>query len=658
MRLNFLVVLIFTLLALTEDIAAPQQPQKVHRIGWIALDGSRPSRDFMIGLRERGYIEGQSIVIDYRSAQGNKKRLPEIAAELVRLKPDVIVANGNDATDAARKATTTIPIVFKHGDPIWDRVAGSLAQPGKNLTGLSEVAFELAGKRLELLRDTFPQISHVAVLLSEDAPVHKRQFADMEKVAQVLGIQLQALPLHDLRLDFDSLFQRAISERANALFTLPNPSLFRHRTRLLEFAVKNRLPAIYPDSAFANAGGLMSYGVDYRDLNRRAAYYVDRILKGAKPADLPIEQPTKFELVINLEAAHQIGLTIPAKVLTWADRVIGDSSQLSERFAQTPSSAGGRQSAKIPRIGVLSIGRDNPSLDAFREGLHELGWVEGKNIAFEYRWGDGNEDRLPSLAAQLVHANVDVVVATNRRATLAVRRLTENIPIVDTFGGAGIRNLGHPTRNVTGLYFMPPRLGGKRLELLKEIIPKISRVAVLANVIEVDPTEEASVKEINAVARSLGFQLQILNVKKSDEIENAFASMVRRKSGALTVLTQGMFARNRAGIVELAAKSQLPAMYPDSRYTAAGGLMSYGPNHAEMYRRAAYFVDRILKGSKPAELPVEQPTKFELVINLKAAKQIGLTIPSKVLMWADRVIDDVNSMNVTPKWLKQSDLSQ
>ncbi|HEX9147105.1 MAG TPA: ABC transporter substrate-binding protein [Candidatus Binatia bacterium] len=313
---------IITLPGLSGGFAWAQQPQKVHRIGWIALDGFRPPRDFMTGLRERGYIEGQSIIIEYRSAQGSEERLSEIAAELVRLKPEVIVANGNSATDAARKATTTIPIVFKHGDPIWDRVAGSLAQPGKNLTGLSEIAFELAGKRLELLRDTFPKISRVAVLLDADGPVHRRQFADMEKVAQVLGIQLQALPLHDPRLDFDSLFQRAISERANALLTLPNPSLFRHRTRVLDFAAKNRLPAIYPDSAFANAGGLMSYGVDYRDLNRRAAYYVDRILKGAKPSELPVEQPTKFELVINLETAHQLGLTIPAKVLTWADRVI------------------------------------------------------------------------------------------------------------------------------------------------------------------------------------------------------------------------------------------------------------------------------------------------------------------------------------------------
>jgi putative ABC transport system substrate-binding protein len=322
MRSKLLLLLIVALLILAQDSARAQQPKKVPRIGWIAFDGSRPPGDFMTGLRERGYIERQSIIIEYRSAQGRAERLSEIAAELVRLKPDVIVANGNSATDAARKATTTIPIVFMHGDPVWDGTVGSLAQPGNNLTGLSVVSFELAGKRLELLRDTFPKISRVAVLLDADAPVHRRQFADMEKVAQALGVQLQALELRDSRLDFDSVFQRAISQRANAFLTLPNPIVTRHRTRVLEFAAKNRLPAIYPTSLFADAGGLMSYGPDYRDLNRRAAYYVDRILKGAKPSDLPVEQPTKFELVINLNTAKSLGLTIPSKVLMWADRVI------------------------------------------------------------------------------------------------------------------------------------------------------------------------------------------------------------------------------------------------------------------------------------------------------------------------------------------------
>ena len=184
---------------------------------------------------------------------------------------------------------------------------------------------------------------------------------------------------------------------------------------------------------------------------------------------------------------------------------------------------------------------------------------------------------------------------------------------------------------------MPRELGGKRLELLKEIIPRVSRIAVLANA--VDPAQVKSIKRIDAVARSLGVQIQIRNVKKPEEIENAFTSMVRGNAGALSVQTSAMFVLNRTRIVQLAAKNLLPTMYVDSRFTDSGGLVSYGPNDAELYRRAAYFVDRILKGAKPADLPVEQPTKFELVINLKTAKQLGLTIPLKVLTWADRVIE-------------------
>jgi putative ABC transport system substrate-binding protein len=317
----FLLILIIALPALTGGFAPAEQSKKIPRIGWIAYDASTPPKAFITELRERGYVDGRSIIIEYRSAQGRYERLPEIAVEVVRLKPDLIVANSNDATEAAQKATTTIPIVFEHGDPVGMDTVGSLAQPGKNLTGVSEVSFELAGKRLELLRDAFPKISRVAILLHADA-VHRRQFVDMQNVARSLGVQLQALEYRDLMLDFDSVFHRTINQRANALVVLQNPAVFYLRARLLDFAAKNRLPVVYPAGRFVDAGGLMSYGADHRELFRRVAYYVDRILKGAKPSDLPVEQPTKFELVINLRTAKQLGLAIPPKVLTWADRVI------------------------------------------------------------------------------------------------------------------------------------------------------------------------------------------------------------------------------------------------------------------------------------------------------------------------------------------------
>jgi putative tryptophan/tyrosine transport system substrate-binding protein len=304
-----------------------------------------------------------------------------------------------------------------------------------------------------------------------------------------------------------------------------------------------------------------------------------------------------------------------------------------------------QEQKRVPRIGILSFGRDDPrgvarrGTDAFQQSLHELGWVDGKNIAFEYRWANQSEGRLYEVAAELVRINVDIILVTNAQAAYAVQKFTKTIPIVvAAIGNPGrlVESLGQPIGNVTGLSYMSSELAGRRLELLKEVIPRISRVALLANIRNVDA--ERYVKEIEFVARSLSVRLQILNVKKPDEIENAFLSMVKGKAEALTVGSHAMFVWSSTRIVEIAAKSRLPAIYHRSEFVEAGGLMSYGPNHADLYRRAAHYVDKILKGAKPADLPVEQPTKFELVINLKTAKQIGVTIPPEVLIWANKVI--------------------
>jgi putative tryptophan/tyrosine transport system substrate-binding protein len=321
MREKILLFVVAILLPFVQPTQAQQQ-KKIPRIGWIDIDGSEPRRAFLSGLRERGYIEGQSVIIEYRSAKGRYERLSQIAAELLRLKPDVIVTGGNDATDAAKKATTTIPIVFAtYGDPVGDSIVASLARPGGNMTGLSFLSVELSGKRLELLRDAFPKISRVAVLLDPDAPVHRRQFVEMENLAKTLGVELLVLGPRGPKPDFKKEFQAAIAQRADALITLPDPVRLNRKV-IVDLAAKNRLPAIYPEIRFTEAGGLMSYGPSLPDLYRRAANYVDKILKGPKLADLPVEQPTKFELVINLKTAKEIGVTIPPDVLMWADRVI------------------------------------------------------------------------------------------------------------------------------------------------------------------------------------------------------------------------------------------------------------------------------------------------------------------------------------------------
>jgi putative ABC transport system substrate-binding protein len=305
--------------------AEAQQPKKVPRIGILATVplSAAAARDeaFRGGLRELGYVGGKNIVIEYRSSEGKTDRLPELVAELVRLKVDIIVATGPNATHAAKEATTTIPIVFtQHGDPVGTGVVESLARPGGNITGLSTLAPELSGKRLELLKEIAPKLSRVAVLGTSTIRTHARFLKDHEPAAGALGINLQFLDVLDPK-DIETAFRAARKGRADGLLVLSGNVLNSHRTQVLDLAVESRLPAIYNFPEFVEAGGLMTYGVNLTDLARRAATYVDKILKGAKPADLPVEQPKKFELIINLKTAKQIGLTIPPNVLARADKV-------------------------------------------------------------------------------------------------------------------------------------------------------------------------------------------------------------------------------------------------------------------------------------------------------------------------------------------------
>jgi putative tryptophan/tyrosine transport system substrate-binding protein len=304
--------------------AEAQQTKRVPRIGFLAAPSqsffSARAEGFRQGLRNLGYIEGKNIVIEYRYADGNLRRLPELAEELVSLKVDVIVASGAGCM-AAKNATQTIPIVFVSvQDPVASGLVDSLAKPGGNVTGLSNLASELSGKRLELFKETVPKITRVAFLWSSATGkgVTEKQ---AQAAAKALGLQFQSLEIHDSK-DFDAVFEAATKGRAHALLTSPSSFLNTHQARIIEFATKNRLPAMYGEPEFVDAGGLMSYTPNAADLFRRAATYVDKILKDRKPADLPIEQPTKFEFIINLKAAKQIGVTIPPNVLARADRVI------------------------------------------------------------------------------------------------------------------------------------------------------------------------------------------------------------------------------------------------------------------------------------------------------------------------------------------------
>jgi ABC-type uncharacterized transport system substrate-binding protein len=304
--------------------AEAQQPTKVPRIGFISVRSGIESREeaFRQGLRELGYVEGENIAIEWRFAKGNADRLPDLATELIRLKVDVIAVGGGDAALPAKNATGRIPIVFTSAnDPVGIGLVATLAHPGGNVTGLSIDAPGLGGKRLEILKESFPKLSRIAVLYLRASPSWKVIMAETEQVARLLKVRLEPVGVENPN-ELENAFSAIVRERAEALVKLPSAPLTTYRKRIVELAAKNRLPAIYEDRIIAEDGGLMSYGTDITDLYRRSAVYVDKILKGAKPGDLPVEQPTKFELVINLKAAKQIGLTIPPNVLARADKVI------------------------------------------------------------------------------------------------------------------------------------------------------------------------------------------------------------------------------------------------------------------------------------------------------------------------------------------------
>lgn len=300
-----------------------------------------------------------------------------------------------------------------------------------------------------------------------------------------------------------------------------------------------------------------------------------------------------------------------------------------------------QQPKKVPTIGILTLASDDPLVKVLREGLREMGYVEGQNVLFEHRFVEGKVDRLPDLAAELVRLKVEVIVARSTPVVQAVRNATSTTPIVisvpDAVGSGLVANLARPGGNITGTSSIMPELAGKRLELLREILPKLSRVAFLAH--GGDPSHPQFTKQIQDAAESVGIQVQPVVVKGSEEFESAFSAMARNRAGA--VIIQPLFAGvlGLAGpIAELATKNRLPTISDGLRFAEAGGLIYYGPDQLVLWRRIPIYVDRILKGAKPADLPVQQPTKFELEINLKTAKKIGLAIPPNVLARADRVI--------------------
>jgi putative ABC transport system substrate-binding protein len=303
-----------------------------------------------------------------------------------------------------------------------------------------------------------------------------------------------------------------------------------------------------------------------------------------------------------------------------------------------------QQASKTAQIGFLIVSTPTAIADrlkAFRQGLHELGYVEGKNIVIEQRWAEGKVDRMPELAAELMRLKVDIILSAGPQSTRVAKETTSTTPIVmgfdnDPIGNGFVASLARPGGNITGLSTLAPEISGKQLELLKEIVPRFSRVAVLGTSIQ--PGTAQSLKELELAAKKLGVKLQFLDVSSVKDMETSFGAATKGRAEAALVLNSPVFNSPRTQITDLAAKSRLPTIYWATEFVEAGGLMTYSVSFTDLFRRAATYVDKILKGRKPADLPVEQPKKFDFIINLKAAKQIGLTIPPNVLARADKVI--------------------
>jgi len=311
----------------------------------------------------------------------------------------------------------------------------------------------------------------------------------------------------------------------------------------------------------------------------------------------------------------------------------------------TPPATEAQQRAHLPRVGYL--GTSSASLEAelvkaFRDGLRDLGYVEGQNILIEYRWAEGNYQRFPDLVADLVNLKVDVILTAGTPGALAAKRATQTIPIVmavtgDAVGTGLVSSLARPGGNLTGLTMMVPDLEGKRLEILREVVPKLTALVVLLNT--ANPLTAIQWKQTEISARTLGIQLQSVELRRPEEFKDAFAKVARQRPDGITMVADRFLLAHRMQIVDFVAKTRLPAIYPYRDFVVAGGLMSYSPSYEDLFRRSATYVDKILKGAKPSDLPIEQPTKFELLVNMRTAKTLGVPIPPSLLLRADHVVE-------------------
>ena len=423
--------------------------------------------------------------------------------------------------------------------------------------------------------------------------------------------------------------------------------------QLAALALRHAVPTVYQYREFAAAGGLMSYGGSLTDMYHQVGVHTGRILKGEKPADLPVQQTTKVELIINLKTAKALGLDVPTRSCSARRR--GDRMRRREFIALIGGAAAGwplaahaQQGERMRRVGVLIGGyrqtdrEGQARIAAFLDSFRKLGWTDGRNVRIDTRWGEGDANRGKASAAEFVRSAPDVIVVAGNPSLAELQRLTTTIPIVftqvaDPVGSGFVAGVARPGGNITGFETLGPAMGGKWLGVLKEAAPNLRRVAVLFG--SDSAANTALLRAAEAVAPSLGVTVAPVDVHPGSEIEPVIATFAGQPDGGLIVMPHPNTMANRGSIIVLAARHRLPAIYPFRYFATEGGLMSYGPDQVDQWRGAATYVDRILRGEQPGGLPVQAPTKFELVINLKTAKALGLNIPPAFPLRADEVIE-------------------
>jgi putative ABC transport system substrate-binding protein len=626
--------------------ARAQQAGKLPTIGFLGPTTPAAQSQWVIAflqrLRELGWVEGRTFAIEYRWAEGHSERFAEIATEFVRLKVDVIVTYGTPQVIAAKQATSVIPIVFAlAGDPVGTGLIASLARPGGNVTGLSLQMTDSANKRIELLREVLPGLRRLAILVNVDNPNHVLEMGEVHAAARTLGVEVATLEIR--RTEDIAPAIEAGKARADALYIVGD-ALFNANSSHQHFG-----------GGRATADDLRSTGV--RRCGRPDILWTE--LPGPVPARCWLRRQDSARgeacgppgrAADQIRPGHQPdnrqGARPHRAANTARPRRRGHRMKRREFItliggaaAAWPLPARAQQPiGRLPRIGIID---DAPIWDHFRQGLRDHGYIGGQNVAIEYRSG-GSVNQLRQAALELASLPTDVIVVYGSPGTRAAQLATTQVPIVMIAVGDPVRagfvtNLARPDGNITGTSALGPDLIGKRVEILKECVPGLARVAFLWN--PDNDSNLAFLEELIIAVPALGLQLISVPMRTINEFDRAFGAMMQRRPNAFVTTADGVIQQHIGRVIDFMATHRLPAIYQTKENAVGGGLMAYGATLSDLYKRSAWYVHRILQGAKPADLPVEQPTKFELTINLKTARALGLEVPPTLLARADEVIE-------------------